>query len=260
MDGRFDEVQPRATVTTSETGVEGSVLSRDRWEELRRARGEGHSVSRLARDFDLDRKTVRRALAQAEWQPYQRDPVAQTLLSGHAAWLATRAPQVHYSARILFQELKLERGYQGSYDTVRNAIRPLRTEAAVASLTQRRFETAPGEQAQVDWGQARVSLGGIRTTVHVFVMTLGYSRRGFALGCLHERMPDLLAAHEAAFAHFGGRCEFLLYDRMRTVVLGTSGGKPRLNPTSPPLRRIGASRRGCASRTAPRPRARSSPA
>jgi predicted nucleic acid-binding protein len=39
------------------------------------------------------------------------------------------------------------------------------------------------------------------------------------------------AAHEAAFAHFGGRCEFLLYDRMRTVVLGTSGGKPRLNPT-----------------------------
>jgi hypothetical protein len=59
----------------------------------------------------------------------------------------------------------------------------------------------------------------------------GYSRRGFAQGFLRERMPDLLAAHEAAFAHFGGRCEFLLYDRMRTVVLGTSGGKPRLNPT-----------------------------
>ena len=34
-------------------------------------------------------------------------------------------------------------------------------------------------------------------------------------------LPDLLAAHEAAFGHFGGRCEFLLYDRMRTVVLGT---------------------------------------
>ena len=60
---------------------------------------------------------------------------------------------------------------------------------------------------------------------------MGYSRRGFALGFLRERMPDLLAAHEAAFAHFGGRCEFLLYDRMRTVVLGTSGGKLRLNPT-----------------------------
>ena len=60
-------------------------------------------------------------------------------------------------------------------------------------------------------------------------MTLGYSRRGFAMGYLHERMPDLLGAHEAAFAHFGGRCEFLLYDRMRTVVSGTREGRARLN-------------------------------
>jgi hypothetical protein len=76
-----------------------------------------------------------------------------------------------------------------------------------------------------------VRLGGVRTEIRVFVMTLGYSRRGFAMGFRRERMPDLLAAHEAAFAHFGGRCEFLLYDRMRTVVLGSSGGLPRLNPT-----------------------------
>jgi len=62
-------------------------------------------------------------------------------------------------------------------------------------------------------------------------MTLGYSRRGFALGFLRERMHDLLGAHEGAFAHFGGRCEFLLYDRMVTVVLGTSQGRPGLNPT-----------------------------
>jgi hypothetical protein len=54
------------------------------------------------------------------------------------------------------------------------------------------------------------------------------------MGFERERMPDLLAAHEAAFAHFGGRCEDLLYDRMRTVVLGSgkdATGKPRLNAT-----------------------------
>lgn len=114
---------------------------------------------------------------------------------------------------------------------VRRAVAPLRLAAAVAALTQARFETGPGEQAQVDWGQISVHFGGVRTEVHIFVMTLGYSRRGFALGFLRERMGELLAAHEAAFAHFGGRCEFVLYDRMRTVVLGTSGGRPRLNPT-----------------------------
>jgi hypothetical protein len=97
---------------------------------------------------------------------------------------------------------------------VRRAVAPLRQAACAAAINQRRFETGPGEQAQYDWGQVTVPLGGIRTEIHICVMTLGYSRRGFALCCLRERMADLLAAHEAAFAHFGGRCEFLLYDRM----------------------------------------------
>ena len=153
------------------------------------------------------------------------------MLGAHRAWLVERAPQVHYSARILWQELCSQRGFAGCYETVKLAVRPLRAEAAVAALTQRRFETAPGEQAQCDWGQISVPLGGVRIKLHVFVMTLGYSRRGFAQGFERERMPDLLAAHEAAFAHFGGRCEQLLYDRMRTVVLGTAQGRPRLNAT-----------------------------
>ena len=67
-------------------------------------------------------------------------------------------------------------------------------------------------------------------------MTLGYSRRAYAEGFLRERMPDLLAAHENAFAHFGGRCETLLYDRMRTVVVGSTVDgaghrRPKLNTT-----------------------------
>jgi transposase len=72
-----------------------------------------------------------------------------------------------------------------------------------------------------------VPLSGVRTGIHIFVMTLDCSRRGFVLGFLRERMPDLLSAREAAFVHFGGRCEFLV----RTVVLGTSEGKPRLDAT-----------------------------
>lgn len=153
------------------------------------------------------------------------------MLDPHRQWLAERAAKVNYSARILWQELRSQRGFPGSYVIVRRAVAPLRLQASVASLTQRRFETGPGEQAQCDWGQVTVRLAGVRTEIHVFVMTLGYSRRGFAMGFTRERMHDLLAAHEAAFAHFGGRCEFLLYDRMRTVIAGTSEGRPRLNPT-----------------------------
>lgn len=219
-----------ATVPVFPQDTEEPVLGQQQWEAVHERRARGLTISAIAKEFALDRKTVRNCLQQASWRPYSREAAA-SLLDEHRAWLAGRAPEVNYSARILWQELRLQRGFTGSYVIVRRAVAPLRLEASVASLTQRRFETGPGEQAQCDWGQVTVRLDGVRTEIHVFVMTLGYSRRGFAMGFLRERMPDLLAAHEAAFAHFDGRCEFLLYDRMRTVVLGTSEGRARLNPT-----------------------------
>jgi transposase len=220
-------------VAASEVDAGGAVVSKERWEELGRMRAAGQSVSEIARATGLDRKTVRACLRKGQWEPYRRGGAQQTLMTPHRAWLLERAPQVHYSAQILFQELRASRGYTGGYDTVRNAVRPLRIEAAAQALTQRRFETEPGQQAQVDWGQVRVRFASGLTEVHVFVMTLGYSRRAFAEAYENERMAALLAAHEHAFQHFGGRTAEILYDRMRTVTLGgtNSEGKPRWNPT-----------------------------
>jgi transposase len=225
-----------ATVPGSNPDAEGSLIGQQQWQAIHERRAAGQNLSAIARELELDRKTVRSCLQQQTWAPYQREVNTPTLLDAHREWLAERAPQVHYSARIVHQELRGQRGWTGSYETVKLAVRPLRAAASVAALTQRRFETAPGEQAQVDWGQLTVRLAGVPTKVHVLVMTLGYSRRAYAEGFLHERMPNLLAAHENAFAHFGGRCEMLLYDRMRTVVLGTTadaegGRRPKLNTT-----------------------------
>jgi transposase len=214
----------------SKEDTEAPMGGQQQWEAVHERHGRGQSICAIARELDLDRKTVRTCLRHASWKPYRR-AAAGSLLDGHQAWIAERAPQVNYSARILWQELRAQRSFEGSYVIVRRAVAPMRLAASAAALTRRRFETGPGEQAQCDWGQITVLLGEVRAQVHIFVMTLGYSRRGFAMGFLRERMPDLLAAHEAAFAHFGGRCEFLLYDRMRTVVLGTHEGKPRMNTT-----------------------------
>ncbi len=224
-----------ATVSRSNPDTEGILIGQQQWQSIRERRAAGQSISEIAREMDLDRKTVRNCALQHAWAPYQREVARPTLLDAHRPWLVERAPQVHYSARILHQELRAK-GYTGSYETVKLAVRPLRSAASVAALTQRRFETGPGEQAQVDWGQITVHMGGMRIKVHVLVMTLGFSRRGYAEGFLHERLPNLLAAHENAFAHFGGRCEFILYDRMRTVVLGTQAdaqgrSRPKFNAT-----------------------------
>jgi transposase len=219
MEAEARAMEVTATVPGLYPDAEENLIGEQQWQAIHARRTAGQSVSGIARELDLDRKTVRSCLREASWTPYRREAAVPTLLDEHRGWLAERAAQVNYSARIVYQELVRQRGWRGSYETVKLAVRPLRAAASVAALTQRRFETAPGEQAQVDWGQLTVQLAGVTTKVHVLVMTLGYSRRAYAEGFLHERMPNLLAAHENAFAHFGGRCETLLYDRMRTVVL-----------------------------------------
>jgi transposase len=202
------------------------VISQLVWQAIHEHRRQGTTISGIARDLVVDRKTVRSVLSEATWTPYHRERSVVTVLKPFKAWLEARAAQVNYSARVLFQELTAHHGYAGSYETVKLAVRPLRAQAAIDSLTQRRFETAPGEQAQVDWGQVSVFFVGAskKTKIHIFVMTLGFSRRGYAEGYLNERIENLLAAHENAFAHFGGRCDTMLYDRMRTVALGTQRG------------------------------------
>lgn len=219
------------SLSASQPDAETAVICQERWEQVVELHAQGQSISAIARLLQLDRKTVRHWLREQQWAPYRRQSPVATLLSAHQGWLIMRAPQVNYSARILFQELQRQFDYQGSYDTVRNAVRPLRGAACLADLTQCRFETAPGQQAQVDWGEARVAFGTERLRIHLFVMTLGYSRRAYVEAFTDERMASLFAAHEHAFLHFGGHCAELLYDRMRTVIMGSEAGKPKWNST-----------------------------
>lgn len=106
---------------------EACMVDQERWAEIRRLFDEERvSISEIGRRLDLDRKTVRRSLRQPTWRPYQRAVVAETLLTAHADFVQTRAPQVGYSARILYQELRASRGYTGSYETVKRCVAPLR--------------------------------------------------------------------------------------------------------------------------------------
>jgi transposase len=148
----------------------------------------------------------------------------------HAEYLRTRAPKVRYSAQILFQERR-QQGYRGSYETVKRFVRPLRTARLLTEGTVTRFETPPGAQSQIDWGTATVRFRQQPRVLHVFVLTLGFSRRGFYQTCPNETLPLFLDAHERAFEHFGGHTREHLYDRPRTVCQGTEQGRIIWNPT-----------------------------
>lgn len=210
---------------------EGFMVGEDRWQEIRRLHHDDHvPIAEIARRLDLDRKTVRRCLRQTAWQPYQRPARTDTLLAEHAEFLRARAPQVGYSAQVLWQELR-SRGFTGSYPTVKRFVRPLRAVEALAERANVRFETPPGQQSQVDWGATRVHFRHQPVLLHFFVLTLGYSRRHYMEPALNERVPQFLDAHERAFDHFGGHTREHLYDRPRTICSPDGAGGVVWNET-----------------------------
>jgi transposase len=182
---------------------------------IREMRLRGKPKKAIARELGLDIKTVRKWSAE-EWSPQQR-PARGVKLAEFDEVIRRRFPEVGYNAMVLYRELT-DAGYEGSYVSVRRYVKPLRELAQPESATAR-FETAPGEQAQVDWGMLGVWIGEARVTIHLFVMVLGFSRRIFVRAYEHERLGNLLEGHEAAFARFGGRTATLLYDNPRTIVL-----------------------------------------
>jgi transposase len=233
-----DRLLNEETVAAPDTAPEDTPLGEvqmvreDCWREVHRLfHVEAVTQAAIARRLALDRKTVRTILRDAVWRPYRRAERTDTLLAEHTEYLTARAPQVHYSAQILFQELRRDRKYEGSYATVRRFVRPLRAAEQLAERAVVRFETPPGEQSQIDWGQARVYFRTRPVTLHVFILTLGYSRRSFHEPCVGETLSQFLDAHERAFEYFGGHTRAHLYDRPRTVCQPGADGRVVWNTT-----------------------------
>ena len=154
------------------------------------------------------------------------------------SFLRERAPQVRYSAQVLYQELR-ERGFAGSYQTVKRFVQPLRTaESAGRASDRARSRPPPGQQSQIDWGAARVHFRHQPVVLHLFVLTLGYSRRHYTEPTLNERVPQFLDAHERAFDHFGGHTREHLYDRPRTICSPDGQGGRDLERDVPELRAL----------------------
>ena len=81
-----------------------------------------------------------------------------------------------------------------------------------------RYETAPGQQLQIDFGSTAVAVGGEIQRIHLFVATLGYSRRCYVAVFLHERQSAWLQGLEGAFRHFAGVPQEVLLDNARALV------------------------------------------
>lgn len=117
------------------------------------------------------------------------------------------------------QELVAEKGIALSLRTIERAVAPLRRELEAQARATLRFETPPGKQLQIDFGERRVAIGGDAVKVYLFVATLGYSRRLYVRAFRNERQESWFAGLEGAFRHFGGVTEEVLFDNDRGLVV-----------------------------------------
>ncbi len=132
------------------------------------------------------------------------------------AYLAARLTASPFVSNCLFEEVRGQ-NYTGSYDRVARFARPLRWRQEAAAVV--RFETDPGQQAQVDFGYFRyLEEDGVRRHLYGFSMILGYSRCRYVEFVTRITTPVLIRCHLNAFDYLGGYPDDLLYDNMTRVV------------------------------------------
>jgi transposase len=208
--------------------TEERMLREDVVKEILARLARGESVKRIARELGVDRKTVKAWRRRGGWRQRPIGP-RRRALDPFTTFIERRASEVGWNGKVLHRELQ-GLGFSGGYLQVQRYLQPLRTARQWADLATVRFETAPGEQAQIDFGQLHVWIGETETPVHLFVFTLGYSRRLWARAYPHERLDVLLDGHERAFRYFGGVPLTCLYDNPRTQVLGRREGRVLWHP------------------------------
>ena len=183
-----------------------------------RLRGLGWGSKRIAAELGCARNTVRHWLAQGEWRACA-SPSRSKKLDGLSEWLRERFRRHAGNADVVRQELVEEKNISVSLRTVERAVAPLRRELVAAARATVRFETQPGEQLQIDFGERRVVIGGIAVKVYLFVATLGYSRRLHVRAYGHQKQNNWFDGMESAFGAFGGvPCEVLL-DNAKALIL-----------------------------------------
>jgi transposase len=130
-------------------------------------------------------------------------------------------------SRVL-QDLR-QAGYTGSRSTFYERWRAL-VSASKEPDAACRFETDPAEQAQFDWSEYSLSLGGIARKVYIYALLLGFSRRVHWFASLAANQEAVFEALEAGLRHFGGVCRFLVIDNPKVFVLRHHGAEIRWNP------------------------------
>lgn len=193
------------------------MITLEGWVDIKSMHRQGRSIRSIAKTLGISRNTVRRYLRDERPPGYAPRPKRASILDPHKDYLERRLkekPEIH--ATVLLRELRA-RGYTGQITLVKDFIRPLRDEERRIRELTVRYESEPGEQLQVDWGEFdRLPCG---RKLYGLVAVLGWSRADFVYFTTRMVVQELLGGLVEAFEYFGGLPRKLLLDNAKTVVL-----------------------------------------
>lgn len=210
MGTRFEAVAPPT--------MEVPMVEAEAVRQMRELAARGWGAKKIARELGLARNTVRRYLRGAA-AGVQRHPAQHRLDAEHRTLAAELFEREAEGNAVVVAQLLAERGVEASVRTVQRAVAGRRRELLAADVATIRFETAPGRQMQIDFGERKVWIAGAQVTVHFMAAVLSYSRRIFVKAFLHERQGEWLDGIASAFRHFGGVPLEVLGDNTRCLVL-----------------------------------------
>jgi transposase len=192
--------------------------------------GQQLSIRAIARRLDISRNTVRKYLRTPGLPVAKPRPRRPSKLDPFRDHVRRRLAAGVENCVVLLRELRAQ-GYAGSYSILKGHVRPLRLGRAVTATM--RFETKPGEQAQVDFGHFPfITPDGQRHWYWGFVMVLAWSRLLYVEFIRHADVASFIRCHLNAFERFGGLPHTGLYDNTKVVVLGRDAdGVPHWNAT-----------------------------
>lgn len=124
-------------------------------------------------------------------------------------------PKQRHTAHKIYKRLQKELGFKGAESTVRRLVSQLRAKRKEVFVP---LAFAPGEAAQVDWGTAKVIMGGKKIKANLLCFRLCYSCAPFVIAYPSQRDEAFYEGHKMAFEFFGGVPEVLIYDNLKTAV------------------------------------------
>lgn len=193
---------------------------------IRDLAAQGYSIRRIAEETGIARNTIRKYLrGKPEPVPRRRrtsklDPFKEQI----RAWIN----EDHlYNCQTMFERLG-PMGYQGGLTTLRLFVAPLRPPRRGRSPVIR-YETPPGAQMQLDWGEFCYEEAGVRRKLYGLTTVLAYSRMRFVVFFKRCDTASLIRGLMAALEYYGGTPRVLLTDRMKSVLVTMEDGVPQWN-------------------------------